>query len=64
MQLEGTERDWPLIHQVLAGNIYTCLEPLLNCHDCAVSSSGVVATHTLERIDLGLAVTEVNSKKV
>ena len=32
-------------------------------HDCAVSSSGVVATHTLERIDLGLAVTEVNTKK-
>ena len=32
-------------------------------HDCAVSSSRVVATHTLERIDLGLAVTEVNTKK-
>ena len=31
-------------------------------HDYPVSSE-VVATHTLERIDLGLAVTEVNTKK-
>ena len=27
------------------------LGTLLNCHDCAVSSSGVVATRTLERLD-------------
>jgi len=33
----------------------------------AVSSSGVVVTHTLEKallLDLGLAVTEINTKKV
>ena len=45
--------------------LYTCLVPLLNCQ-CG-SSSGIVATRTLERIlflDLGLAVTEINIKKV
>ena len=46
--------------------LYTCLEPpLQNCQYC--SSSGVVVTRALERIlslDLGLAVTEINIKKV
>ena len=36
------------LHQILAGNVITFLEPLLNCH--AVSSSGVVVT--LERNNL------------
>ena len=65
----GTESG--TLYQVLADKLgytfnYACLEPVLNCHYCAVSSSGVVATCTLERIDLGLAVTEVNyrNKKV
>ena len=33
------------LYKILAGNVITCLEPLLNCH--AVSRSGVVVT--LER---------------
>ena len=53
------------LHQVLAGKLcftFTFLKPLLNCEWC--SNSGVVVTHTLERIlffDLG--VTEINTKK-
>ena len=46
--------------------LYACLERLLNCQCCS-SSHGVVVTRTLERIlflDLGLAVTEINMKKV
>ena len=58
------------LHQVQAVKLcyiylYTYLEPLLNCQ--CYSSYGVVVTRTLERIlflDLGLAVTEVNTKKV
>ena len=56
------------LHQVLAGKLcftFTFLKPLLNCQWC--SNSGVVVTHTLERIlffDLGVAVTEINTKKV
>ena len=44
--------------------LYTCLEPLLNCQCC--SSSGVVVTIHLRKhfLDLGLAVTEINTKKV
>ena len=55
------------LHQVLAGKLcftFTFLKPLLNCQWC--SNSGVVVTHTLERIlffDLGVAVTEINTKK-
>ena len=51
------------IHQVLAGKLcftFTFLKPLLNCQWC--SNSGVVVTHTLF-FDLGVAVTEINTKK-
>ena len=44
-------------------DFYTFLEPLLNCKWC--SSSGIVVTHTLKKmlfLDLGLAVTEINTK--
>ena len=62
-------RVWLVLHQVPAGKLlhiylYICLEPLLNCQCC--SSSEVVVTHTLEGIlflYLGLAVTEINTKK-
>ena len=60
--------EWLALHQVLAGKLcYTfiyMLGTLLNCQCC--SSSGVTAAYTLERIlflDIGLAVTEINSKK-
>ena len=52
------------LHQVLAGKLcftFTFLKPLLNCQWC--SNSGVVVTHTLF-FDLGVAVTEINTKKV
>ena len=71
-KISYSQRDRLALHQVLAGKLcfifiykYTFLEPLLNCQCC--SSCGVVVTHTLERIlffALGLAVTEINIKKV
>ena len=39
--------------QIPAGNVITCLEPLLNCH-----------FSSFERLGLGLTVTEINIKKV
>ena len=65
--------EWLDFYRVLAGKLfytfilYTCLEPLLNCQCC--SSSGVTSCHSgvhLKRIlffELGLAVTEINTKK-
>ena len=41
------------LDQILAGNVTTCLEPLLNCQ-----------CHSFERLGLGLTVTEINTKKV
>ena len=39
------------LHQILAGNVITFLEALLNCQIYAISNSGVVLT--LERNILG-----------
>ena len=60
------EVGWPFVraNNIMFHIYYTFLEPLLNCQWC--SNSGVVVTHTLERIlffDLGVAVTEINTKK-
>ena len=49
------------LQQILAGNVITCLEPLI---DSAVSSSGVVVTLEIFFLGLGITVTEVNIKKV
>ena len=57
--------EWLALHQVLHIYLYSCLEPLTNCQCC--SSSGVVVTRTLEKtlfLVFGLAVTEINTKKV
>ena len=46
--------------------LYACLEPLLNCQ-CCLKFWGCGYSYTLERIlflGLGLAVTEINTKKV
>ena len=53
------------LHQILAGNVITCLESptTTKSSNYAGSSSGVVVT--LENsIGLGLTVTEINIKKV
>ena len=66
-EIRCTKGDRLALHQVLAGKLcftFTFLKPLLNCQWC--SNSGVVVTHTLERIlffDLSVAVTEINTKK-
>ena len=65
--------EWLAIHQVIGDKLcYTFIYldawnhcQTVNAVQC--SSSRVVVTHTLERIlflDLGLAVTEINMKKV
>ena len=67
--------EWLALHRVLAGKlcyihlfyIHHGLEPLLNCQCC--SSSGVtchsgVHLKRILSIELGLAVTEINTKKV
>ena len=65
--------EWLALHQVLAGKLlyiylYTCLEPLiLNCQWCSTSGVTCHSSVHLERIlffELGLAVTEINTKKV
>ena len=50
------------LHQILAGNVITFLEPLLNCQ-CPFLSSGVVVTLEIFFLGLGLTVTEINIKK-
>ena len=50
------------LHQTLAGNVITCLEPLLNKFANAVSSSGVVIT--LERNILLRLRSKINVQKV
>ena len=49
------------LHQTLAGNVITCLEPLLHCECCfKFWPCGVVITLNT----LGLTVTEISIKKV
>ena len=47
------------LQQTLAGNVITCLEPLLNCQ-CCFKFWGCSYTF----LGLGVTVTEVNIKKV
>ena len=62
----GTESSQPFIRFQLANYVahYLYMLGTTTIQLSVLTSSGVVATCTLERIDLGLAVTEVNSKKV
>ena len=46
------------LHQILAGNVITCLEPLLNCR-----FKFWCCGYTLFFLGLGLTVTEINIKK-
>ena len=60
----GTElRKVVGLHQTLAGNVITCLEPLLN-FQCHFKFWGCGYTFEIFFLGLGLTVSEINIKKV
>ena len=61
----GRYRKWLGSSWQIMLHVYLYVLALLNCHDCAVSSSKVVATCKLERSNrLRSSVTEVNNNNV